>query len=395
MGINYYQIIKDYIMSIQREIIVVGGNHHNTLGVIRGLGFGGVKPIVILHGGDENDPYVAHSCFIKEIKLVSSVENVLQVLRDYSKKLVDKAIVIACSDGTSSLLDMHSEELSEYYILPGSSKQGLLTTIMNKEKMAELGRSVGFNVPKSWVVETEKDIDGIEYPCITKPILSKDGHKSDIKVCQDKNELLEVLKNGSCYRYQVQKFVEKDFEYQLIGLSLNKGQEIIIPGFSRCIRPCPGTNTGFLRYQSLDTMELPLDKCKVFIKQIGYSGLFSIEFLRDKFGTDYFLEMNFRNDGNSICVTKAGYNLPYLWYAYNIGFDYKAILNKCNFKEVLVMPELDDFNSFVRKRKISIWKWIKDVSATDAFMEFDRKDPKPFWIALKQYIGRGIRKVIK
>ena len=135
MGINYYQIIKDYIMSIQREIIVVGGNHHNTLGVIRGLGFGGVKPIVILHGGDENDPYVAHSCFIKEIKLVSSVENVLQVLRDYSKKLVDKAIVIACSDGTSSLLDMHCEELSEYYILPGSSKQGLLTKIMNKEKL--------------------------------------------------------------------------------------------------------------------------------------------------------------------------------------------------------------------------------------------------------------------
>lgn len=59
------------------------------------------------------------------------------------------------------------------------------------------------------------------------------------------------------------------------------------------------------------------------------------------------------------------------------------------------MPELDDFNSFVRKRKISIWKWIKDVSATDAFMEFDRKDPMPFWVALKQYIGRGIRKVIK
>ena len=68
---------------------------------------------------------------------------------------------------------------------------------------------------------------------------------------------------------------------------------------------------------------------------------------------------------------------------------------KIRFKEVLVMPELDDFNSFVRKRKISIWKWIKDVSATDAFMVFDRKDPMPFWVALKQYIGRGIRKVIK
>ena len=55
----------------QREIIVIGGNHHNTLGVIRGLGFGGVKPIVILHVGEEQDPYVSHSRFIKEIKLLT------------------------------------------------------------------------------------------------------------------------------------------------------------------------------------------------------------------------------------------------------------------------------------------------------------------------------------
>ena len=35
---------------IPNKIIVFGGNHHNTLGVIRSLGEAGITPILILHG---------------------------------------------------------------------------------------------------------------------------------------------------------------------------------------------------------------------------------------------------------------------------------------------------------------------------------------------------------
>ena len=34
-----------------------------------------------------------------------------------------------------------------------------------------------------------------------------------------------------------------------------------------------------------------------FIREVGYTGLFSMEFLRDKYGNDYFMEINFRMMG--------------------------------------------------------------------------------------------------
>lgn len=41
----------------QNNIIVIGGNHHNTLGVIRLLGYKGLRPYVILITNN-NKPYI-------------------------------------------------------------------------------------------------------------------------------------------------------------------------------------------------------------------------------------------------------------------------------------------------------------------------------------------------
>lgn len=373
------------------EIIVIGGNHHNTLGVIRSLGFKGLTPIVILVT-DENKPYVAYSRFIKKLITINSSDGIIGVLKELAYSLEQKSVIVACSDGASSMLDLHRKELEENYYIPGCKDQGRLTKYMDKEVMSELGREIGFNVPETWIVETQSDIDQCEYPCISKPILSKDGKKSDIRICRNHIDLQELINDGCCYKYQVQRFVEKSFEYQLIGLAVG-GANLIIPGVSRCIRPCPGTNTGFLRYELLDGIDAPLDKCKEFVKKIGYEGLFSIEFLRGRDGKDYFMEMNFRNDGNSICVTKAGYNLPYLWYLYCIGEDYKKEFSMCKLKPVLVMPEFDD-HGFVSRGEISFWQWLKDIVRSDAYMEFDSKDMKPFFVRLRDTFEKKLYKMV-
>ena len=59
-----------------------------------------------------------------------------------------------------------------------------------------------------------------------------------------------------------------------------------------------------------------IEKVEKFIREIGYKGLFSVEFIRDAVGNDYFLEINMRNDGNAYCVQCAGVNLPNIWYKY-------------------------------------------------------------------------------
>ncbi len=47
---------------------------------------------------------------------------------------------------------------------------------------------------------------------------------------------------------QIQEYIEKKMEFQLIGCSLEKGEKIIIPGFTQIIRQPDNTNTGYLRY---------------------------------------------------------------------------------------------------------------------------------------------------
>ena len=108
---------------------------------------------------------------------------------------------------------------------------------------------------------------------------------------------------------------------------------------------------------------------------------------------DYFLEINMRNDGNAICVTDAGVNLPFIWYAYNSGNDYKnEVEKKCT--SLFCMPEFDDI-VFVLKGKLSLFKWIKDVRRTSSFMEYSSDDKKPFFKRLAGFILFLLKRTIK
>ena len=51
-----------------KEIIVIGGNHHNTLAILRSLGEKGVKSLLIVVSKDPK-PYIGYSKYIQEMRL--------------------------------------------------------------------------------------------------------------------------------------------------------------------------------------------------------------------------------------------------------------------------------------------------------------------------------------
>lgn len=369
-------------------VLVIGGNHHNTLGVIRSLGEKGImSDVIVMTPVDE--PYVCKSKYINKIKLVQSEDQLLHYLIDADYP--NKPVVISCADVVSSVLDSYYDELSIKYILPGSHVQGRITYLMDKEIMSELAHKVGFRIPDSISLETNDSIDiPIKLPWIIKPLVSKDGSKAEIKRVFSPEEWNSYRVEHDA-KIQIQQLIDKRFEYQLIGLSLDNGSQVIIPGVSVIIRPLETTNTGFLHYQEIDeNYDSTLNLCGVFLKEVGYNGLFSMEFLRGKDDNDFFMEINFRNDGNAICVTTAGYNLPYIWYLYNTGGDYKEEIAHSNIRPVYVMPEFTDL-ALIKHGKLNAFTWIHDAFRTNRFMEFDRKDPKPFWYLLSS----GLKSLLK
>lgn len=376
------------VSEVVRSVYVIGGNHHNTLGVIRSLGREGVHSHLLVVTDSLSDRvYISKSKYIKSYSHFLDYDSVIDFLmrvKNSSSKVDDdhKDVIICCSDGASSAVDLNYINLSKYYICPNAGQQGAITKLMSKEIMAQYAKDVGLTVPLSDIVSCDKIPDGIVYPIIIKPLYSICGSKSDIHIFNEQRELESFLELQPHDRvFHIQQFIDKEFEYQYIGCSFDNGTQVIIPGVASIIRPSKTSNTGFLRYDPISD-SFDTSKTIKLISKMNYSGLFSVEFLRGKDGKDYFMEINFRNDGNAICVTASGCNLPYLWFAKSTGIPC-PITNVVT--PVYVMPEFDDL-VHVYHRKITIFQWLRDVCRSHAFMEYDKYDKAPFYARIVDYI---------
>ena len=100
-------------------VVVVGGSHHNTLGVIRSLGAKGLSPILITVT-KENKPYIAYSKYVCEDYIAQDAEDALVIIREIGSRLSSgKAVLIACTDGMASIIDDNNDELQKFFFVPG------------------------------------------------------------------------------------------------------------------------------------------------------------------------------------------------------------------------------------------------------------------------------------
>lgn len=357
------------------RVIVIGGTHHNSLGVIRALGEGGYEIEFVNFNAGKSD-YVSKSMYIKKYQALNGIEEVTSYL--VNRPLLEvQEVIISCADVVTEHLNFHYDELSDRYILPGVSEQGMMVKLMDKTTMIEMAAKRGINAPTVWKLPVDRN--KVTFPCITKCYISSHGGKSDIVILRSKEEFDTFLPNNKGELF-AQAYINKKEEVQLIGCSLREGQEVIIPGMSKIIRSQPNTNTGFLEYGPLDPFYNEIvERAKLYIKDCRYSGLFSFEIMRGSDDKIWFLEINFRNDGNAWCVTKSGINLPVIWVKSCMGEAYKNEIREPN--KILMMPELQDFK-LVLQRRVSFVQWLKDWKRTDFFMEYDKKDRKPFFFAV-------------
>lgn len=363
---------------MEYKIIIMGADHHNALGLIRSLGRMGLCCDVI-PVGPVMDGFILKSKFVNEGHRCNTSADAVSYLRDRYKN--DKVIVLTASDDVAVEVDRVYEELPDNIKIPNA--KGRLPYWVNKQSMCILAEQVGLTVPKHITYNTGEPLPhNIIYPCITKAISSIDGTKLDTHICYSEEELSEAMKrDGTCRTLIVEQFIEKEFEFQFIGLSLNSGAEIIIPGHSHIDWP-EIENTNYFPYKVNDSsFQNTLEKTKEFIKETQYSGFFSVEFLRGKDGKDYFLEMNFRNDGNAICATDSGFNLPYIWYLYNSLGDYESEIRNSAFHEVAYCPEIV-CTYHMLAGKIPFSEWWKMIKHSDSYTIYCPSDNLPLWCNL-------------
>ncbi|MCH1940711.1 hypothetical protein [Holdemania massiliensis] len=366
-------------MNSEMCVVVIGGLHHNTLGVVRSLGEAKIHSesiTLILSGAKiDEDNMICKSKYLKKspVFIVPNDSAIIPVLESLAEDQ-KKRIVICCSDGSAEVVMRNYDKLKTDYFTPSCSLD--IGNLMDKQYQNKIAVASGFSVPVSDVIDKhDVDIWNI-YPCITKPVKSvMGGGKADIHISDSKEDLFNALNYTKTQYVQIQQFIKKKMEFQLIGCSLNGGEEIIIPGFTKIIRQPDNTNTGYLKYSPISELKYNRMAVNTFIKTIGYSGLFSLEFIRDEHGQDFFLEINMRNDGNAYCVKSAGVNLPYVWcYSQAYGEIPKT---KTSFKKsIYFMPEFFDIKRGIKE--VGVFKWIAQFFLSKSHAVFNWKDMKPF-----------------
>lgn len=298
--------------------------------------------------------------------------------------LLSDGTIICTFDEAAEWIDRHEPELSKKFITPCREKQ--IGTLFNKAKQCRLAEECGLTVPKSQLYRRGEDMDKIDipYPIILKPLQSTQGEKSDIHIAHNSTELKAALASRSeCAKFILQEFIDKEYELNCLSCQTNNG--IIIAGTIQKIRHYPLVTgaCSFGHFQPIEQFGINSAALNRFLEKSNYHGPFSAEFLHTKNGKNYFMEVNFRNDGPAQTASAAGANLHALYADSQHRSDVQMV------HSIYMMNYSIDY-LHVKEGRVNSIHWWKDFLRTSCFINFSFSDPMP---AMAYYIAK-IKKVL-
>ena len=310
---------------MKNKVIIIGNDHVNTLGVIRTFGENGIKPYVFITS-DTNIVSVVKSMYVANYWICSTEDIALLMAISVFKNEKVKPVVIPTTDLVSYKIDEIYDIFSKYFIVNNiNDSKNEIIKVMDKYNQYELAERYNLKMAKSYLIniddlkkESKFDFE-IPFPCILKPLVSAEGKKDDITICNNENELyasFEKLYNLNYKNILLQEFINYDYEIDIAGFSFEN--KTSIPGVIKKERIWPpkkgSTTFGFVENPS--KYSPIIKKIKELMNGIGYNGVFDIDCFvcKDEF---YINEINFRNGALSYAYGDS--YICYNWYLSNIN----------------------------------------------------------------------------
>ena len=368
-----------------RKTIVFCSDAWPGLGLVRSLGEAGYRPECYCYG-DHGD-FILASKYVSKSRVFKTAADVLAFLmNDYPRSDGEKPILFTIPDDPAYLVDQHQDVLKEKFVLMTVGKQGNIAYWMDKRNMATVAPKHGLVVP--WTIELSEDDmipESIDYPVFTKSTSAVLGRKEDEGICWNQEELEAKMGTLKSDRFLVMKYIKKKKEISFFGLSV-KGKVYI--DYHDEISRFPNGAYGYYGLFSRLGYDEVRQKCISMMAEIGYDGLFDIEFLLGEDDVLYFMEINFRVDG-AIYKLTPGVNLPAEWCRL-VGMAKEDLPETLPLKRAyyIGMTEFHDFRVSVLSGKMNPIKWLWDFYRADVYIFLNRKDPKPVFVWLWSNVMR-------
>ena len=357
------------------KVIVFALEHYNPLGLIRSLGENGVFPIYI--SVRRRGPVACLSRYISVCHHVDSVEEGYSLLVNTYGDEEKKPYVLFSDDRSIGYFDRHYDDVKDKFILYNAGMAGRINEYMNKEYILQLAKKHGFNVLETHVVKVGEIPEGLVYPVITKDIDPNSGSwKSDVYICENEEELREAYTKITSPVIQLQRFVDKKNEYAIEGFTVDHGRQMFVGTTLTWKYLIKGYYSPYHDVFAMKDMEMRRKLAAMF-EEIGFEGIFEVEFLIDKDDTYYFLEINFRASAWNYSATVVGMPLSYLWVkSMEAGRIDPA--DEKEFEDFTDMSEVIDYGKRVDSGMISLAEWLKDFKEAKNTYYYNKDDMAPF-----------------
>lgn len=378
-------------MSIQdHKHVVFCVEHYNPLGLVRSLGENGVRPDIIVIKSSRK--LTSSSKYVEKCHYVESIQQGYELLLNVYGSEKNKPFVYTADDQITNYLDSKYDEIKDKFYFYNAGKAGRVAEFQNKDNILKLAEKHGLQYLKTYVVNVGEIPQGIEYPIITKAIISTlDNWKGDMHICRNEEELREAYKKIRSPKVLLQKYIEKKNELCLEGVSVNRGNNMLISIASQYNYLLEDSYSPYMTVSNLHNEQVR-KSLEAMIKDMGFEGIFEVEFLVDQDDQLYFLEINFRNSTWSYASTVAGMPLPIIWSKGMLNPKVMESAYRTIEKPFTAMVEFDDYVKRVKRHKVTVFKWIKDFRSSRCKYYYGRHDSKPFFMMLYSIVAAKIKR---
>lgn len=367
--------------------IVFALEHYNPLNMIRALGENGVNPVYI--SVKRRYEVATYSKYISKLHRVDSVEEgfllLLNEYGDLAEQTGKKPYIVFSDDKSVGYFDLHYDEWKDKFISYNAGKSGRINEFMDKYEIQQLARKHGFNVLDSYVISKKDQFpENLWYPIITKDISPNSGSwKADVFICKDEEELKEAIKLIESPLIMIQHFVDKKNELALEGYTINRGKDMHIVTEMTWKYLIQGYYSPYHDVKMFENKEMER-KLQAMFEEIGFEGVFEVEFLIDKDGTLYFMETNFRASAWNPTGKVVGMPLPYLWIK-GMENGYIDSNDRKEFEPFTSMSEVIDYSKRVEGGICSLAEWLRDFKDAKCVYIYDKDDRAPWDQVIKNW----------
>lgn len=378
---------------LKHKYVIFGGDGINAIGVVRSLGEAGIKPYVIRLHPTEHIPPVETSKYVVKAWLAKTPQEVLDILMENFSDEKEKPILFFTDELHTEVFDAHYDELKDKFISYNAGRSGGLIQLLSKAYQCELARECGIKVPEFEVVEKGVMPTKLNYPVITKTLTSNEGRwKRDMIICDTPEKLQEAYKEIVADRLLIEEYIDSTNEVDLKGFSISGGEQIYFTHLKRWHFKEP--SMGHLMYFEPCKDEELKEKIRQLIRRANYSGIFDAEFIQDKQGNIYFLEVNWRTGMYNYNHTHEGINLPYLWAKSMLDNHIDEQTIQVKQKKYTTLCELTSFGDTLRHPS-HFFAWLKEMKRADVLYYYNKHDLRPCVVAWSRFLMRKCRHILQ